>query len=165
MPDPILQIVTALSNLVTPNPAIPVPPAAALPYTQWSGAATHGATYSTIQTLVPLLFHASSDLTTASKTINTGITDVAGVLNNIAKALYGLPATSDAGSALSGMQQALQLAATLAPASAAPVISSGSAFLAQLSGMLSSVSPQIAADEIAGLAQQMTALATLFPTS
>ena len=167
MPDPILDIVNALSNvLVVPSTAVPTSAAGALPVSTWSGAATNGSAYSPIETLLGALFHASPDLTTASKTINTGITDVVGVLNKIANALYALPATTNGGSALSGLQQALTLAATLAPASAVPVINSGSALFTQLSGMLSSVpSPQVAADEIAALAQQMAALAALFPTS
>lgn len=167
MSDPILDIVNALSTvLVTPSPAVPTTAAGAQDPSKWAGAATDGAAYTPIQTLLGVLFHASSDLTTASKTINTGLTEVVTVLNKLATALYGLPSTANAASALSGLQQALTLASTLAPAAAAPVINSGSALFTQLSGMLSSVpSPQVAADEIAALAQQMTAIAALFPTS
>ncbi len=167
MPDPILEIVNALSTvLVSPNPAIPTTVAGAQNPSAWSIAATDGAAYTPIQTLLGVLFHASPDLTTASKTINAGLAEVVTVLNKLATALYGLPSTTNAGSALSGLQQALTLASTLAPASAVPVINSGSALFTQLSGMLSAVpSPQVAADELAALAQQMTALAALFPTS
>jgi hypothetical protein len=165
MPDPILPIINALSSvLVAPNPAITSTTSG--PITQWSGAATNGSAYTPIQTLLGVLFHASSDLTTASKAINGGIAEVVTVLNKIAGALASLPSAADAASALSGLQQALALASTLAPGAAAPVISSGSALFTQLSDLLSSVpSPQHAADELAALAQQMTALAALFPTS
>ncbi len=167
MPDPILDIVNALSDvLVAPNPAVPTTAAGAQATSAWSGAAKNGSAYTAIDTLLGIIFHASPDLTTASKAINGAMTDVTGVLNKIATALYGLPSASDASSALSGLQQALTLAGTLAPGAAAPVLSSGSALFTQLSGMLSSVpSPQVAADEIAALAQQINALAALFPTS
>jgi hypothetical protein len=167
MPDPILAIVNALSTvLVTPSPAVPTTAAGAEDPSKWSVTPIEGTAYSAINTLLGVLFHATPDLTTASKTINGGLVDVVGVLNKVAVALYGLPSTTSAGSALSGLQQALALAGSLAPASAAPVISSGSTLFTQLSGMLSSVpSPQVAADEIAALAQQIQAMAALFPTS
>ena len=167
MPDPILDIVNALSNvLVAPNPAVPTTAAGAEDPSKWSGAATNGSAYTAISTLLGIIFHASSDLTTASKSINGALADVTGVLNKIATALYGLPSATDASSALSGLQQALSLAGTLAPGAAAPVINSGSALFTQLSGMLASVpSPQVAADEVAALAQQINALSALFPTS
>jgi hypothetical protein len=165
MPDPILDIINALSSvLVTPNP--PITSATSGAVTQWSGAATNGSAYTPIQTLLGVLFNASSDLTSASKSINSGLAEVVTVLNKLATALAALPSAADAATALSGLQQALALASTLAPGAAAPVISSGSALFTQLSSLLSSVpSPQHAADELAALAQQMTALAALFPTS
>lgn len=164
MDDPILDIVNALTFLVTPSPAVPT--TTAVDPGSWTAAPPPGTAYSDVKTLLNVIFTASPDLTTVSKTINGGIGDVVPILNKIASALYGLSATTTAASALSGVQQALSLASTLAPGAAAPAISSGSALFTQLSAMLQKVpNPQIAADEIAALAQQMTALAALFPTA
>jgi hypothetical protein len=166
MPDPILDIINALSTiLVTPSPILNATTTTGA-VTQWAGTATPGSAYTPIQTLLGVLFHASSDLTSASKSINTGLAEVVTVLNKLSVALASLPSATAAASALSGLQQALALAATLAPGAAGPVISSGSTLFTQLSSFLNSVpNPQYAADELAALAQQMTALAALFPTS
>ncbi len=165
--DPIAPVVTALSILVTPNPALASPPQAP---SVWEGnTATNGALYTPIQTLFNVVFKASSDMTTVSQGINTALTDVAKVITTIADNLSSVGSLTDVTSAMSALQSSLALAQSLAPGSATTVLSSGSGLFQQLQNMLSAIGAaggtvQQAAAELAELSQQLTALAQLFPS-
>lgn len=159
--DPIAPVINALSVLVTPNPA-----AATGAPSQWEAPhnATDASLFGPIQTLLTLIFGASTDIKTTGQAIHKSLTDVAGVVQSIADGLAGLPSATDAMNAMNALQQGLALAQTLAPGGASTVLSSGSALFTQVQNLLSATNDiGVAAAELAQLSQQLRELANLFP--
>jgi hypothetical protein len=168
MPDPIQDVITALNFLVTPSPALIT--GAPQSVSTWVGsgapAAGEGTVYAPIQTLLGVLFAASSDMTTVGKSVNTALSDVAGVVAKLATALGQVTAVAgDVTSAMTGLQSALALAQALAPGSSSVVLTSASSLFQQLSQLLTAAgNVQQAAAELAELSQLLTGLAALFPS-
>jgi hypothetical protein len=165
--DPLSPVIGALSLLVAPNPtlntATPQNPSAWVGPSPPPPAATQESLYSAIQPLLGALFAVSSDMTTVGQGVNKALTDVAKVVATLATTLATV--TGDVGSAMSGLQQGLAMAQTLAPGSASVVLTSASSLFKTLQDLLSSVSSvDEAAAELAELSQQLTALAGLFPS-
>jgi DNA repair ATPase RecN len=166
--DPIATVVQALSVLVAPNPALSTPNT--LPPTTWTDGtkvATDGTLYTPVQTLLGVLFGASTDLTSLGNGVNTALTDVAKVTAKIADQLGSLQSVEqDATNALSALQTVLSLAQALAPSSGSSVLQSAGGLFQQLQNLLSIAgSIEQAAAELAELSQQLTAAAPLFPSS
>jgi hypothetical protein len=163
--DPIAPVVSALSVLVTPNPAPPTTAPYPPPSTWEGNTATNGTLYTPIQTLLGVLFSVSPDMNTVGKGINTALTDVAKVVTTIADNLATVGSLADVSSAMTALQNSLSLAQALAPGSTTAVLNSASGLFQQLQNLLSSVSTiDQAAAELAELAQQLKALAQLFPS-
>lgn len=165
MADPIADVVSALSILVTPNPVLnsgsPQAPSA------WaSGGATEASAFTPIQTLLGVLFSASSDMTTVGKSVNSALTSVANVVTQLANALATVSAAAgDVTSAMKGLQQALTMAQSLAPSSVSVVLTSGSQLFLQLQGLLTATGDvKLAAAELGELSQLLSTLAGLFPS-
>jgi DNA repair ATPase RecN len=165
--DPIATVVQALSVLVTPNPALSTTPQPSAMWTDGTNVATDGTLYTPVQTLLGVLFGASTDLTSLGNGVNTALTDVAKVIAKIADQLGSLQSVEqDATSALNALQTVLALAQALAPSSGSNVLQSASGLLQQLQNLLSIAgSIDKAAAELAELSQQLTAAALLFPSS
>ena len=170
-PDPIANAISLLAVLVTPNPA-PTSPVQG-PST-WVGSGQIASTTSldgTIGTFVGLIFHASSDMLTASKDINAALTTVANVVGTIATKMPSTAtALTDVNNAMTALQNSLSLAQSLAPAGATVVLNSASGLFQQLQAQLSAIetaggSIDDAVAELAQLSQLLTSLAGLFPTS
>jgi prophage DNA circulation protein len=166
--DPIAPVISALSVLVAPNPALATPPQAP---TAWAppNTATQGNLYTPIQTLLGVIFTVSSDMTSVSQAVSTALTDVAKVISTIADNLPNVGSLTDVTSAMTALQSSLSLAQSLAPSSTTVVLSSGSGLFQQLQNMLSAIGAaggtiQQASAELAELSQQLTALAQLFPS-
>jgi hypothetical protein len=161
--DPLQTMFTALQPIVSPNPAL-VPPPANLDPSQWTpGAATTNATfYPAVQGLLGILFQ-SSELSSVGTSINQALTQIATLLSNFATQLYSVASQGDVASTVSGIQQALQLAATLAPSAAAPAVNAATGLFTQLQSILAVTTDvkQVAA-ELAGTAQILNTLAGLF---
>lgn len=165
VPDPIAPVVSALTVLVTPNPATVASPAQAPTAWEPPNTATNGSLYTPITALLGVLFTASPDMTTVGKGINKALTDVAAVVTKIADQLAALPSITDATNAMNALQSGLAMAQTLAPSSASAVLSSGSQLFQTLQNLLSSTgSIGQAAAEMAQLSQQLTALSQMFPS-
>jgi prophage DNA circulation protein len=163
--DPIAPVVSALSVLVTPNPAPPTSAPYPAPSVWESGTAANGTLYTPIQTLLGVLFSVSSDMTTVGKGINTALTDVANVVTTIADNLHTVGSLADVSSAMTALQNSLSLAQALAPGSTTAVLNSATGLFQQLQNLLSSVgSIDQAAAELAEFAQQLKALSQLFPS-
>jgi methyl-accepting chemotaxis protein len=168
MPDPIQQVITALNFLVTPSPALNT--GTPQPVSTWVGsgalAAGEGTVYTPIQTLLGVLFSASSDMTTVGKSVNTALGDIAGVVGKLATALGQVTAAAgDVTGAMNGLQSALALAQSLAPGSSSVVLTSASSLFQQLQQLLTVAgSVEQAAAELAELSQLLTGLAGLFPS-
>lgn len=163
--DPIAPVVKALSVLVTPNPAPPTTAPYPPPSTWEGNTATDGSLYTPIQTLLSVLFAASSDMNTVGKGINTALTDVAKVVTTIADNLHSVGSLADVTSAMTALQNSLSLAQALAPGSTTAVLNSASGLFQQLQNLLSNVSSiDQAVAELAELSQQLKALANLFPS-
>jgi ABC-type transporter Mla subunit MlaD len=166
VPDPIAPVVSALTVLVTPNPAAVTSPPQAPSAWEPPNTATDGSLYAPITALLDVLFAASSDMTTVGKGINTALTDVASVVTKIADQLAALPSITEATDAMNALQSGLALAQTLAPSSASAVLTSGSNLFQTLQNLLSATgSIDQSAAEMAQLAQQLTALSQMFPAS
>jgi hypothetical protein len=161
--DPLQTMFTALQPIVSPNPAL-VPPPANLDPSQWTpGNATPNATfYPAVQGLLNILFQ-SSELSSVGTSINGALTQVATLLSSFATQLYSVASQGDVASTVSGIQQALQLAATLAPSAAAPAVNAATGLFTQLQSILAVTTDveQVAA-ELAGTAQILSTLAGLF---
>jgi subtilase family serine protease len=173
-PNPIGNAIWLLAVLVTPNP-LPDP---ALPPTAWFGsnAPSSGATptqplYSIIHAFLRAIFTASPDMQTASNDIKSALADVASVLGIIAT---NMPMTgtalADFNNAMTGLQNSLALAQSLAPGSTTAVLTSASGLFQQLQAQLTAIANTGAAGtinqvvaELAQLSQLITALAGLFP--
>ena len=95
--------------------------------------------------------------------INQALTQIATLLSNFATQLYSVASQGDVASTVSGIQQALQLAATLAPSAAAPAVNAATGLFTQLQSILAVTTDvkQVAA-ELAGTAQILNTLAGLF---
>ena len=165
MADPIQDVFSALSVMVTPQPAVGDP--ATQTVSLWQG---QGATTTTPYTVTNTLFGAlftSDDLKGVSKSINTGILASVDALNKLANALSTLTAQQGASvqSTLDGLQKALTLAQTLAPGGATVPLSQGSALFGKLTDLLNAVGGDAkkAANELAALAQVLKTLSDLFP--
>lgn len=169
-PDPIAPVITALSFLVTPNPATiaatPQPPS-----TWEGGAATDGSLYTPIQGLLSAVFSISA-LSSVGGAVNTALTDVAKVITTIADQLSNLatslPAGASATDIMNGLQSALTLAGTMLPggatSAASSALSSAGQLFSTLQNLITAVGGDLAkaAAELAQLSQQLTALAALF---
>lgn len=172
--DPIAPIVQALSVLVAPNPILNTTSTSVPPVSTWLGtgsgtppAATDGTLYTPVQTLLGVLFGASTDLTSLGNGIYSALNDVANVIATIANELDSLQSVQqEATSALNALGTVLSLAQALAPSSASSVLQSASGLFQQLQNLLSILgSIDVAAAELAELSQQLTAAAPLFPKS
>jgi hypothetical protein len=164
--DPIAPIVSALSVLAAPNPALNTASPQA-PSVWTGGSATDGTLYVPVQTLLGLLFGISGDLTAVGNGINTGLTDVANAVAAIAVQVASLAAAEgDAVEAFTALQTVLGLAQSLAPSGTTNVLQSASGLFQQLQSLISVLnSLPMTAAELAELAQQLTAAAALFPSA
>ncbi len=165
MSDPIVDVISALNLLVAPQPALG--DSSTQTPTLWQGgSASTNTAYGVTNTLLQTLFTASGDLTSVSKSINTGVLASVDVLNKLATAL-GTVAAQGASiqSTLAGVQQALSLAQTLAPGGATATLNQGSALFAKLTDLLTACGGDAkkAANELAALAQLLKKIADLFP--
>jgi hypothetical protein len=169
-PDPIAPVISALSFLVTPNPATLASPPQA-PSTWEGSTATDGSLYTIIQPLLNTLFSISS-LTSVGSAVSTALTDVAKVISTIADKLASLegslPSGTSATDIMNGLQSALSMASTLLPSSAGSAagsaLSSASQLFSTIQNLITAVGGDLAkaAAELAQLSQQITALAALF---
>ncbi|GGH11480.1 hypothetical protein [Silvibacterium dinghuense] len=168
-PDPIAPVVTALSFLVTPNPS--TISSGDTPSTWEGSSATDGSLYSVLQPLLNTLFSISS-LQSVGSSVNTALTDVAKVISTIADKLASLegslPAGTSATDVMNGLQSALSMASTLLPSSAGSAagsaLNSASQLFTTIQNLIQAVGGDLtqAANELAQLSQQITALAALF---
>ncbi len=163
--DPLAPIISALSNVVTPDPqTIGSPPQAP---SAWEppNTTTNGTLYNTLQPFLNLLF-GITQLQPLGSGLNTALTDVATVLSNLADKLANPPTGTTVADASAALNQALTQAEAVLPSDVASQLSSvTSSLVTTLQNAVTAVgSLNQAAAEIAQLSQQFTALAALFPT-
>jgi ABC-type transporter Mla subunit MlaD len=163
--DPILPIINALSGLVAPNPTFDpsLPPTA---WTSGSSVAKRGTPYAALQALLSLLFGLSGGLTQVGNGVNTALTEVAGLIANLANQLGQLKSVeAQLAGVFTALVEVLELTQSISPGSTASVLESVSAFFNQVQMLISVMGLSAAADELAELSQQLTAAANLFPTA
>ena len=155
--NPIQDVITALNPIIVPT-------------ADGTGNPTETALFTTIQTLVKAIFNASSDLQTVSGDIKSALTSAASVMTAIAGAVKtSTGSLNDVAGIMTGLQNTLSMLQSLAPAGTAVVLNTASSLFQTIQGELNALSTQAGADmttaanEIAQLAQIMTALVTLFP--
>src|SRR6266568_3002386 len=102
--DPIAPVVNALSFLVAPNPALPASSPFGPPSKWEGGSATKKPLYTPIQTLLGVLFAASTDINTVGKGVRAALAEVVKVVDAIADNLATLPSFDDAKSAMTALQ-------------------------------------------------------------
>jgi methyl-accepting chemotaxis protein len=137
------------------------------------GTATSTPLLSTVKTLLGDLTQLGSIGTaigTVTGDIATALTDAADALNTIADALTSIDAAaqgqgSTSAQVLQALQNALAVTQSLVPGSSS-ALTSGSQFFGTLSSLLSDVGNDVtkAATELYQIAQQLTALASAFPS-
>ena len=164
IPDPIGPVVQALSVLVAPNPALntasPQPPST---WTGGSNAATDGTLFTPAQALLGVLFGLSSDMTSVGNAVNTGLTDIAGVIASIAALGSLATIETEATGAFSALKTVLSWLSRLRPA--APTgCGTASGLFDQLQALISALgSIGVAAAELGELSRPPAAAAPLFP--
>src|ERR1700761_659981 len=157
MEDPIGDAIQALNVLIVPTPA-------------GTGSPTETPLFTTIQTLVHAIFNASPSMKTVSSDITGALTEAATVISAIAKAMQtSTGSLSDIGSAMTGLQNILSMAQSLAPAGTSVVLNSASTLFQNIENQLTALAGEAgqsmatAGTELAQLAQLITGLSALFP--
>lgn len=124
--------------------------------------------YGTIQNLVQAIFGISA-LQPVSTDIKSALTSASSVMTSIATAVKSSPGSlSDVGGVMTGLQNALSMLQSLAPAGTAVVLNSASSLFQTLQQQLNYLAGQgaslgDAATELTQLSQILTLLVALFP--
>jgi hypothetical protein len=154
--DPIKDVITALSGIVTPT-------------ADGTGSPTTTPLYGTIQTLVQAIFGISA-LQPVSTDVKNALTSAASVMTSIATAVKSSTGSlSDVGGVMTGLQNALSMIQSLAPAGTAVVLNSASSLFQTLQQQLTALAADAgntvatAATELMQLGQILTSLVALFP--
>jgi len=157
MADPIGDAIQALNVLLVPT-------------ADGAGSPTETPLFTTIQTLVQAIFNASPSMKTVSSDITGALTEAATVISAIAKAMQtSTGSLSDIGSAMTGLQNILSMAQSLAPAGTSVVLNSASTLFQNIENQLTALAGEAgqsmatAGTELAQLAQLITGLSALFP--
>ena len=157
MADPIGDAIQALNVLIVPT-------------ADGAGSPTETPLFTTIQTLVQAIFNASPSMKTVSSDITGALTEAATVISAIAKAMQtSTGSLSDIGSAMTGLQNILSMAQSLAPAGTSVVLNSASTLFQNIENQLTALAGEAgqsmatAGTELAQLAQLITGLSALFP--